>query len=113
MSDDNKMKQSFTWTGKSGASYKYYVATTTQLVGMAGNFIWVAQTDGSPRAVYVGEAGDLTLAFSPVVIDAAKAAGATVLHLHNNFAGKEARHAETLDLIEMLAPVCNQPAPKA
>jgi hypothetical protein len=112
MSED-KMKQSFTWAGKSGASYKYYVATTTHLVGMAGNFIWVAETDDGPHAVYVGEAGDLTLAFSPAVMDAAKAAGATVLHLHNNFAAKEARHAEALDLIEMLAPVCNQPAPKA
>lgn len=103
-----KLKQSHVWTGKSGTSYKYYVATTDHLVGIAGNFIWVAPADGGVRPIYIGEAGDLTLAFAPDTIAKAKAAGATVLHLHNNLAGKEARQAEVADLVAMWGPVCNQ-----
>jgi hypothetical protein len=103
---EEKLRDIVFWAGASGTQYKYYVANTERLVGMAGNFIWV---DGAGRPVYIGEFGNLQQAFEPAVMQLAKAAGATALHLHNNLSGREARVKEQEDLIAKWAPVCKLP----
>lgn len=105
---EEKLRDIFFWVGASGTQYKYYVANTDRLVGIAGNFIWV---DAAGEPVYIGEFGNLRQAFEPAVAQPAKAAGATALHLHNNLSGREARLKEQQDLIARWTPVCNLAEP--
>ncbi|MCH8008951.1 MAG: hypothetical protein IIC91_08800 [Chloroflexi bacterium] len=102
-----------TWNGKSGKGYKYGIYPIgTEFKDEPGNYIFVRQLDQDRfRSLYVGETGSLHDRVSSPEShhkwDCVSQAGATHICAHINSGGEKARREEETDLIENLAPECN------
>jgi hypothetical protein len=103
--------QTIEWTGKSGATYRYYIWPRGSNVdgGPPGNFLHVKETEhGVLAPVFIGQTEDLNRRLlSAEIQECVNSNGATQLHLHANYKGEQARLEEEADLIARWQPVCN------
>ena len=97
------------WTGKSGASYGYWITPIgSSFKSVAGNYIFAKETKpGYWVPVYIGETEDLNKRLSSHDKEAAAIKlGAT--HIHNHTTSDEtSRLAEEKDLIQKWNPPLN------
>lgn len=110
MQTQQQTTPTITWTGQSGAPYRYEVYPLNQEFKKApGNYI-IAKLIGPSqlKALYVGETGDLSERFDghhkmPSILRN----GATHICAHLSPDSAVLRRAEEQDLIAALTPPCN------
>jgi hypothetical protein len=91
------MNEICTWTGASGASYKYYVLPRGAKLApnQMGNYIYTKKDpEGRWTPIRIGQ-GDLARSVEPETLDSV---GATHVHMHLTFTD-QARLAEEHDLL--------------
>jgi len=98
------------WEGASGEKYKYWIYPIwTTFSAIPANYIFAKETKPQIHyPIYIGETGDISGRFdNHHKIDCIKRNGATHIHTHKSDGDKETRCEEESDLIQKLAPICN------
>ena len=100
----------FTWVGKSGQTYKYWVYPIDETFekGVPANYLYAKKRRSGWEAMYIGETSEVNdLITENNKYQCAREYGATHIHFHKGSTEESDRKEEAESLIKVHSPQCN------